>query len=47
MQTGDRVGLVGANGGGKTTQLRILSGVALSAASNACQQLVTHLARVL
>jgi len=26
VQTGDRVGLVGANGGGKTTQLRILSG---------------------
>lgn len=26
VETGDRVGLVGANGGGKTTQLRILSG---------------------
>lgn len=26
VQTGDRIGLVGANGGGKTTQLRILSG---------------------
>jgi len=26
VSTGDRVGLVGANGGGKTTQLRILSG---------------------
>jgi len=26
VQTGDRVGLVGANGGGKTTQLRILAG---------------------
>lgn len=26
VQTGDRVGLVGANGGGKTTQLRILNG---------------------
>eukprot|EP00286_Rhodomonas_abbreviata_P017898 CAMPEP_0181324850 /NCGR_PEP_ID=MMETSP1101-20121128/20591_1 /TAXON_ID=46948 /ORGANISM="Rhodomonas abbreviata, Strain Caron Lab Isolate" /LENGTH=426 /DNA_ID=CAMNT_0023433077 /DNA_START=27 /DNA_END=1304 /DNA_ORIENTATION=+ len=26
VQTGDRIGLVGANGGGKTTQLRILAG---------------------
>jgi ATPase subunit of ABC transporter with duplicated ATPase domains len=26
VQTGDRVGLVGANGAGKTTQLRILAG---------------------
>lgn len=26
VQTGERVGLVGANGGGKTTQLRILAG---------------------
>ena len=26
VQTGDRVGLVGANGGGKTTQLKILNG---------------------
>lgn len=26
VETGDRVGLVGANGGGKTTQLRILTG---------------------
>jgi len=26
VQTGDRVGLVGANGGGKTTQLRVLYG---------------------
>jgi ATP-binding cassette subfamily F protein 3 len=26
VQTGDRIGLVGVNGGGKTTQLRILSG---------------------
>uniref|UniRef100_A0A6U2Q7G8 ABC transporter domain-containing protein n=1 Tax=Leptocylindrus danicus TaxID=163516 RepID=A0A6U2Q7G8_9STRA len=26
VQTGDRIGLVGANGGGKTTQLKILNG---------------------
>eukprot|EP00985_Skeletonema_marinoi_P029651 scaffold28542_cov66-Skeletonema_marinoi.AAC.1 len=26
VQTGDRIGLVGANGAGKTTQLRILAG---------------------
>ena len=26
VNTGDRVGLVGANGGGKTTQLKVLAG---------------------
>jgi ATP-binding cassette subfamily F protein 3 len=26
VSTGDRVGLVGANGGGKTTQLRVMYG---------------------